>query len=585
MSMATKERPVPAGDKSVRQRGRIRSRVRGRGEPLLAAPLYLLLAVLVFVPLAMLVFGSVQTGSPDAPDSSFTLANLRALLEPQYLQVLGNTLLMAAVVTLFSVALGVVLAWLVARTDVPGKRLLEILVPLPLFLPPFAGAIAWIVLGSARSGLLNALYSSLFGTQSGFMNIMTFPGLCFVMTLFFTPYAYLFTIAPLKNMDGTLEEASRVLGASPRGTLLRVTFPMIMPGLLSAVLMVFVLSAELFSIPALIGPAAHYETLPYFIFRQARFSPPNWGLASAAGLALLLLMFVGMILQVLATRMSRRYVTISGKGRSPSVLRLGRWRHVLAAIPAVYILLSVVLPGAALLAGSFFQYFSSNFFKNVPTLRHWTTVLGTDEFWTSLNNTVLLSVIGPTIAVAFTLLLTYVWYRTRMPFRRAGEMAAMLPIAIPGVVFGVGVLWAFVWSPLYGTIGLLLVAYIARYLPYPVRSLSSTVVQIDSGLEEASRVAGAGPLRTIRSISFPLLKPAVLSSWLMLFIVIARELNVAIVIATGDSTTFPMVMWGEAQGGSLQGAAIIGLLDSALVLLAFIVARILLKIDLAKDQE
>ena len=560
----------------------IRTRFQSNLDRLLPLPLYLVLTVIVLVPLGYLLFASVRTGSPMQPGATFTLDNLASIwIDPTYFRVLGNTLWMALLVTIFSIVIGVALAWLIARTNIPGKRLWEVIVPLPLFLSPFASAVAWMILGSERAGFLNVLFKNIFGTEHGFMNILSFPGLVFAMVLFHISYAYLYTIAPLKNMDGALEEAARVGGSSVARTMLRITFPVVLPGILSASLMVFVLSAEMFTVPALLGTPAGFSTLAPFIYEQTKFSPPNWGAATAAALLLLAVMAVGVVLQNRATRMSGRFVTVTGKGVRPATLDLGRWKWLATLLPGGFILLAVVLPIGTLLLVTFMKYVTANITPEIFTLSNWALLGSNPVFLKGLQNTLQITLIGSVFATLLAFMLVYSWKRLNSPFKRTTETIAMLPVAVPGIVLGVGVLWAAVSTPLYGTIWLLIFAFTARYLANPVRIFSSTMVQIDKGLEEASRVGGAGMFRTMGRISAPLLTPAALSGWLLMVILFTRELNVAIMVYSGNSITLPVIMWGAIDGGSFAFAAVIALVETALILGVFVIARVLFKVDLS----
>ena len=578
---ASEDTPIeqlpPQSDRAVT----ISMRLRASLDRLLPLPLYLILILIVLLPLGYLLYASLRTGSPMQPDSTFTFDNIASIwLDPTYFRVLGNTLWMALLVTIFSIVIGVALAWLVARTNLPGKRFWEVVIPLPLFLSPFASAVAWMILGSERAGFLNVLFKNIFGTEEGFMNILSFPGLVFAMVLFHISYAYLYTIAPLKNMDGALEEAARVGGSSVARTMLRITFPVVLPGILSASLMVFVLSAEMFTVPALLGTPAGFSTLAPFIYEQTKFSPPNWGAATAAALLLLAVMIVGVVLQNRATRMSGRFVTVTGKGVRPATLNLGRWKPLALLLPSAFILLAVVLPIGTLILVTFMKYVTANITPELFTLSNWALLGNNPVFIRGLQNTLQITLIGSVFATLFAFLLVYSWKRLNSPFRRTTETIAMLPVAVPGIVLGVGVLWAAVSSPLYGTIWLLILAFTARYLANPVRIFSSTMVQIDKGLEEASRVGGAGMFRTMGKISAPLLTPAALSGWLLMVILFTRELNVAIMVYSGNSITLPVIMWGAIDGGGFAFAAVIALVETALIMVVFVVARLVFKVDL-----
>ncbi|WP_406020622.1 iron ABC transporter permease [Nocardioides sp. NBC_00850] len=556
-------------------------RVRGKSDVTLSTPVYIVTLALIVLPLGYLVYAALQTDSPGSPTSEFTWDNITTVATTaSYWTALRNSLWLGFLVSLFSVILGVSFAWILGRTDVPFRGPLSVLVSLPIFLSPFAGGVAWVLLGSKKSGLINGFLTKWFGEGAGIVNIMSFPGLVFVMVLAFAPLAYLFTLGPMLNMDGSLEEASRVGGASVFHTMRKITLPVVLPGILSAALMVFVLAAEMFSIPGLIGTAAGYRTLPFFIYQNTTAAPPNWGGAAAAGLALLLIMLVGTLLQARATKTSSRFVTISGKGARPVTLKLGRWRWVAFLIPVLYVLVGVVLPAAALLLTTFLQYYTPNLSWDLFTLQNWETTLASPRFQIAVQNTIFVGSATPTIAVVIAFALSYIRNRTHAPFRATMEAVGMLPVAIPGIVFGVGVLWAYVGSPVYGTVWLLLIAYCARFLPHALRVISSGIVQVDKGLEEASRVAGAGVTKTMRSITIPLLKPTVLSGWLLLLIYCTRELNVAIMTYTSKSVVVPVLMWNEMSAGAYQKAAALAIIESTLILAAVTIAALVFRVNL-----
>jgi iron(III) transport system permease protein len=559
----------------------LRDRIRGRGDLTTAIPVYLVMLALVVMPLGYLVYAAFQSASPGAPDAEFTVDNLTAILtRPAYWDAMRNSLWLGFLVSVFACTLGVSLAWILGRTDVPFRGVLSILVSLPIFLSPFAGGVAWILLGSEKSGFLNGILNDLIGEGAGFLNIMTFPGLVFVMTISFAPLAYLFTLGPMLNMDGSLEEASRVGGANVRRTMLSVTLPVAAPGILSAALMVFVLAAEMFSVPGLIGTAAGYHTLPYFIYQNSTSSPPQWGAAATAGLGLLLVMMLGMLLQSRATRASSRFVTVSGKGARPVTLKLGRWRWFVFMIPATYVILGVVLPACALLGTTFMRYYTPDISMKLLTLDNWERTLSSPQFQDAMRNTIIVGSATPTVALLIAFAMSYLRHRTKAPLRAAVETVGMLPIAIPGIVFGVGVLWAYVSSPIYGTVWLLMIAYCARFLPHALRVISSGMVQIDRGLEEAARVGGAGMTRSVATITMPLLRPAALSSWLLLLIYCTRELNVAIMTYTSNSVVLPVLMWNEMAGGTYQRAAIIAIIESAIILFVVAAAALVFRVNL-----
>ncbi|MGH3585681.1 MAG: ABC transporter permease, partial [Pseudonocardia sp.] len=494
--------------------------------------------------------------------------------------VIVNTLQLAAVVTVIATGLGVVLAWLMARTRVPGKRALELLLPLPVFVSPFAAGVAWMILGSEASGLVNIAFRAVFDTEAPLVNVVSFPGLVFTMVLFLTPYAYLLTLGTLRNMNPALEEASRVHGSTYLATMFRVTLPLALPAITSALLVVFVVAAEMFSIPSMLGVPADYYTLPYLIYQSTHHSPPRWSLAAAAGIVLLLVMVLGVALQRWSTRRSERFVTIGGKGAGSSVVDIGRWRYAGAAVCWGYVLLSSVAPIAALVVGASMRYLTSSFSPRLLTLDNWTRILASSSFLEALRNTVLVSMIGPLVAILLGFLLSYLWIRMRAPLRGAAETVSMLPLSVPGIVMGLGLVWAYVSTPVYGTLAILVIAYVGRYLPHAIRTFQSTLVQIDPSLDEASRVSGAPLGRTLWNVTLPLLRIPALSAWLLLFVLMVRELNVAVMVYTSDTVVLPVLMWGEIEGGQYGAAAVLAMVEVLIIFATFLVARRILRVDL-----
>jgi iron(III) transport system permease protein len=246
----------------------------------------------------------------------------------------------------------------------------------------------------------------------------------------------------------------------------------------------------------------------------------------------------------------------------------------------LYVVLGVVLPGVALFLTTFQQYYTPDLAPELFTFRWWERVTESSQFQTALRNTLIVGSATPTLAVIIAFAMAYVRNRTRAPLREAVETLGMLPVAIPGIVFGVGVLWAYVGSAIYGTVWLLLVAYCARFLPHALRVISSGMVQVDRSLEDAARVGGANIPWTISTITVPLLKPAVLSAWLLLLIYCTRELNVAIMVYTSDSQVLPVLMWGAMEAGSYQTAAILAIIESTLILLVVGLAALVLRVNL-----
>ena len=543
------------------------------------------LLLLVVMPVAALVYGSFRSQSPTRPGGTFSLDAWRAVyLDGDYYEAIVNTFEISVLVTLLATIIGVVLAWANTRTDMPGKNLLELGVIAPLLVSPFVGATAWMALGQPQAGLINVFIGEpLFGGP--IVNIFSPFGVVLVMTLYFVPYVYLVVAGALQAMDPSLEEAAAVAGASIGQTLRRITLPLVVPALASALVLVFVLASEMFSIPGLLGRPAGYTNLAYQIFRSVRVSPPEWPLAAASGTLLMWIAVVGMYVYQRITRVASRYVTVTGKGYRPRLLAVGRLRWALVALNLVYIALAVILPFGALLLGSFMKYKTARGLSwDLFTLENY-AFLSQELVRRALINTLILSLTVPTLVVVLAVTLSYIVLRTRLPLRTWIDSLATLPVAIPGIVFGIGLLWAYfpIPLPIYGTVAILAIGYWGRYLPQAIRTTSASLIQVDAALEESARVHGASAVATLRRITVPLLRPAMAYAWLFTFILISREVSMAIVLYRTESVTISTLIWDLLEGGqSPMTAYALGVLQSAIIFGLAIVARALLRVDLLR---
>lgn len=536
--------------------------------------------LLVGVPMAALLWGTFQTRSPVLPGGRLTLANWAdTYTSPVLWGSLLNTVALAVPVTAVAVAAGALFSWLLTSTDVPWRSQLETLVLAPFFLSPFVGAIAWTSLAAPRTGFLNLWLGE------GFVNIYSFGGIVWVMSLYYVPYAYLLTAGAIRSMDASLLEASRMCGGSLWATLRRVTVPLVAPALAAAASLIFILSAEMFSIPGLLGTHFGFTNLPYEIYYSVRKWPPDWPKAATMGTVLFWIVGLGVYWNQWLTRRSRRYVTISGKGHRTALVRLGRLRWVGLALCLLYVALAVVLPYGALLVSSFMKYSSATFTPDLWTLANY-SFFREESFRRALFNTLALAVLTPTVVALLGLLVGYAVQRTGLALRRVVDYGASLPLAVPGVVFGVGLLWAYVKVPLpiYGTLLIMLLAYVAKELPQGVRVVTSTIVQVDRELEEASRVCGGGLWGTLRRVTLPLLRPALAYVWILVFIVVSREISAAIMLYGPRSTVLSVLLWDLMESGSVQRAYALAVFQTALILVGLFTARYVLRVRLGPAQ-
>jgi iron(III) transport system permease protein len=509
----------------------------------------------------------------DAGGGHLSLQNFNALFQdPRFYQAVGNTLLAGAGATVLSCLLGFALAWIVSRTDLPGRQWFEILNLVPFFLSPYVGAVAWIYLAAPNSGMLQTWLGAL-GISLDFIRIYSIGGVIWVLALFYTPYVYLFVIAPMRQMDAALEDAARVHGASFWYTLRHVTVPLLMPSLLSGALVVFVTSAGLFDVPLALAATRGIRTMPTEIFQSVQY-PSDFGRAAAFGVVVMAATIALAILQRQYLG-RRRFETVSGKGYRPRLIRL-RWRGRVAALALelVYIGGGVLLPTLAMMMVAFSAIWTGRLNPAALTLRNFDYVIfGYKLTQQAILNSLFLALAGATIGVMLALLQAY--YLNRGNAKRPALVDAVLslPLGIPGIILGLGFLIIAIRTPLYSTLTIILVAYIARFFPFATRTVSGMLLAINPELEQSARASGASWLQCMRFVLMPLLLPAIIAAWLMLFVIFIRELGATILLyAQGTETiSVALVLLSEHSSASMAALAVIQIV---LLLGAFLLFRL-----------
>jgi iron(III) transport system permease protein len=527
--------------------------------------------LLILGPFLATVIRSVLTW--DAAGPALSLKNFAGLFaDPRFYQAAGNTILCGLGATAISCALGLSLAWVVSRTDMPGRRWFEVFNLVPFFLSPYVGAISWIYLAAPHSGILSRFLHDTFGLPGDLIPIYSIAGATWVLSLFYTPYVYLFVIAPMRQMDPALEDAARVHGAGFWTTLRLVTLPLLMPALMSAALIVFVTSAGLFDVPLALASPRGIRTMPTEIFQAVQY-PSDLGRAAAFGV-------VVMAVTILFTLMQRRYVdrrrfdTVSGKGYRPRVIALGRGGRAAAlALEIAYVGCGVVLPVIALLMVSFSSIWTGRLDPAALTVKNFDYVIFSYSLTQqAILNSLFLALVGATLGVAMSVLQAY--YVTRGPRRRRAlvDTVLSLPLGIPGIILGLGFLILAIRTPLYSTLAIILIAYIARFFPFATRTVSAMLLAVNPELEESARANGATWFQTMRHVLLPLLRPAIIAAWLMLFVIFIRELGATILLyAQGTETiSVALVVLSERSFGFVAALAVIQLM---LLLIAFSLFR------------
>jgi iron(III) transport system permease protein len=536
------------------------------------AGLALLVAILAFLsvyPLSMLLYGSLHS-TPPGMAGTFNLDGYRDILTRENLLTLLNTVGISLAKTVPSLALAVLLAWILARTDTPCRGALEVLVTLPFFIPPILTAMAWGMLGNPQVGLLNQLYQWITGSSTAPINVYSYGGVVWHMMQYSVPFLFLLIVDAFRAMDPSLEEAARMCGASRFRTFRTITLQMMLPALTSGAILSFIRGIENFESPLFFGTPAGIHVITTDIYDSInQRSPPQYQYATAVSFVIMALLFLIVLLQWRLLR-GRSFTTVSGKGYSPGIIKLGKWRWATFVFCVLFFVVTVVLPVGQLLIGSFFKFFG--FYQwDMLTLEHYQAVFGSSEFWRGFGNTMLLGLIGASATMVLGGLVAYISVRTKWRGRSLIDAMAWLPWMMPGIVLGVGFLWGFALLPhaipIYGTIWALLLAYISLGTPLSVRVMSSAFSQLSFDIEECSRVHGAGWLTTMWRIVIALSWPSFAVGWVLVFFGIMRELSASVLLYSIGSEVLSVVLLKLWVNGNAEQVSVIGLMMMVMVIL------------------
>jgi len=541
--------------------------------PLWVGSLLIVLAFLVIYPLLMLFFGAISDSNPVIDG----FGKFNPSLE-HFIAVLGNenvrlaffnALLACGGGTILAVVIGLAFSWIVVRTNTPFKGFIAGASMIPLFVPPLVAGVAWSILGSPKTGLLN---TAIKWTGIDFrFDFYSMSGLILVFGIYYAPYVYMFTASALRNMDPSLEEASEVSGASAFTTLFTVTFPLIMPAILAGSLLSFVVMLGIYGVPAALGAPANISVLTTYIFKLTAWSPPLYN--TAAAVAILLMVVTAILVWAQQRVMSgKSYATVAGKAFRPRALNLGRWRWFTFGLALVYLFVVVVLPTIALVIAAFRKFlfikdFDALFDMKAYSWGHFESVFANPLTMLSIWNTMKVGVITALVGGVLAFAIGYTVNRTTVKGRGPIDLLATLPVAIPGLVVGVAYLWAWIGLPggLYGTIWILALAFVARFMPDTVKALSTSFLQIHRELEEAAWICGRGLLGTIRTVVLPLARPGVVASMTLLFVLAIRELGSSLFLYTSDTTVMAVLLLDYYEGGNTGKTAAFSLVQTAIL--------------------
>ena len=517
----------------------------------LTPSLIAIVGFLTVCPVVMLLFGSFTKGL--GAFGSFTVEKyVLAYTDPAFADILVNTVAFTIGSALVSTVLALFLAYLNTRTNIPFKFLFRIISIIPMMIPHILFAVSWALLLNPSNGMLNLLLKEIFSLPASPFNIYTLPGMMLVEGLLDMPIAYLIIAPAMSAFDVSLEESSNVSGASNLRTLFRITLPILRPAILAAVTLGCVRSLASFAVPAVLGMPGRKYVLATHLYRiVATGFVPDYGLAAAVGMSVLAASITLIYLYRHLTREGEKYVTISSRGYRPAVIDLKGAKYPLFGIVALVSFVLIVLPVLVLLYTSLVPYSMAPSAKAFAMMsgRHWAAVLNDPLSLLSVKNSVILGIGGASLGIVLSIFVAYVIVKVRTAAAGVLESLSFLSFSFPGIVIGVGFMWFFVQTPLYATIWALLIGYIATYLPYGIRPLTSAFVQIHSHLEESSRVCGGGPLYTMRRIVIPLLIPGIVSGWILMATMFVRELSLSVVLSRPGTEVLAVQILRFAEDG------------------------------------
>jgi iron(III) transport system permease protein len=521
-------------------------------------------AILIVFPLVRMFKGSVLT-----PEGQFSFIFFKNILnDPALFKAFKNSMIIAVGATFISLITGVPMAWAVSSTDIPLKNFIRNLTTVSMVTPPFLGAIAWIFLLGPGSGKFNMLFKKLFNTQITLFNIFSLEGITFVIAMYVYPFVFIYTASALDNMDANLEDAANILGSSKWKTAFKITLPLVAPAIISGAILSFLEALALFGVPAVLGMSRGIFTLTTRIYQLFNY-PPNFQQGAAMAVPLIIITGVLLIFQYMYLR-KKQFTIISGKSSQPMLIRLGFARWPVLFYCLLIISLSVILPYIMLLLISLSKIWGAPLTLSNVTFDNFEFIL----FRYNLSkrafiNSFFLSFAAASVAVVLGLIIAIYNKRTENFGRRFLHYMMVLPFAIPGIAMAVAFLWAYISPPfnLYGTIWILLVAYIARRIPLCYMNCSDAMTQINFELEESARTLGASWFKSIVAITIPLLKLSLVSGWMLVFITSFRELSASILLYSPNSEVIAVTIITLFEEGEFEALAALSIVILAITLL------------------
>jgi iron(III) transport system permease protein len=532
---------------------------------LLIAGSVALAAWLSLVPVAFLLWQSFLTPETAAAPARFTLENYAtAYYSAETVRLFGNSIAFGVGSSAVAFISGTFFAWVNERTNTPFKSLFFALSLIPLVIPAILFTVSWILLASPKIGIVNFALQALFGTDYVFVDLYSMGGMIFVDGMHQSPLAFLMMTAAFRAMDPALEEAALMSGATVPQIARRVTLKLALPAALATLLILFVRAVESFEVPALLGLPVGIEVYTSSIYQAIQRYPSEVGLASAYAVTLLLIASLCVYAQSRVTAEVGKFSTVTGKGFRPRMMNIGRWRYLTMAIFVVYFMIIVALPFLVLVWCSLQKFYSAPSLSAMKSLSldAYRAVFAYPDIGTVIWNTAVLAVASATIIMLMTSVLAWIVVRTRIPGRWVLDSLASLPLVFPGLVLGLAIMICYlhVGIGVYGTLWIMLIAYVTRFMPYGMRYSMTSLLALHKELEESAAMSGASWRMAFRRIILPLLKPGLIAGWIYIVIVSVRELSGSILLYSPGSEVVSIMIWEYWQNGQYVELSALGVM-------------------------
>ncbi|MFC1919207.1 ABC transporter permease [Chloroflexota bacterium] len=549
----------------------------GIGFPRIAGPKpsswlsLLLLAVLAFLvlyPVFMLLFGSFRSGSPLGETTWSIEGYARAFSNKATYTTLGTTLWLGIVRTILSLGMAIFFAWVINRTDNPGRRWLEPLIWIQIFLPAQAVVIAWIWLAAPQAGYINQFLGNLFGNSS-LLNIYSYFGIIWVSSIQWAAVLFLFLSPAFRLMDSNLEDSARMSGAGRLTVFFRITLPLLAPAITGAAILGLVKIMQSFETELLLGFGSKIFVYSTRVYDLVRSLPVDYPQAMALSSVFLLIVF-GLVVLQWRLLVGKQYTTVTGKGFTPRLWRLGRWKYVTTGLIVLYIGIGTLLPLCIMVLGTFERIMGVSV-ADPYTTEHWAWVFSDSRLLSALKNTLIVGILAASLGMLLSSFLSYIIVRTKLVLRKTLDIVAWMPWATPGLIMALGFLWAFMGGPikmpfLYGTIWLMILIFIVLGLPMGIRVMNGSMIQLGNDLEDSSRIHGGSWFYTFRRIIAPLVTPAFISSWVLFFMLAVRDLSAVVMLYSPSSHLLTTLMLDYWMGGDIGSATVVGLILTVILI-------------------